>query len=116
MSIIKGSGATVQASTTSNSTSLSQSVGTNYLTEVYVSIVQSGSTASVAATVQVQISPDGSTFYAPASLLVTAGLSVGTYNWCLMIPTSAINFKTVFTAAVTGTSTCVIQSNAVTGV
>jgi hypothetical protein len=116
MAITKGTGSTVQASTTSTTTSSAQSVSGNYLTEVYISIVQVG-TASVAATVQIQVSPDGSTYYAPPTLLVSAGLTAGTYNFTLYVPTSAIDFKSVFTAQSGGTSsTCVVQSNAVTAV
>ena len=92
-----------------------QDVSTNYLTEVYISIVVVG-TATTGATVQIQVSPDaGTTYYSPPTLLVTAGLAAGTYNWTILVPTTAGKFKTVFTQQSGGTSsTCVIQSNNVT--
>jgi hypothetical protein len=116
MAITKGTGTSAISSTTSSTTSSAQSVSGNYLTEVYISIVQVG-TATTAATVQIEVSPDGSTYYQPPTLLVTAGLTAGTYNWCLLVPTSSIDFKAVFTAQAGGTSsTCVVQSNNVTAV
>jgi hypothetical protein len=117
MAIFKGTGTSVISSTTLTATSTAQSASGNYLTEVYISIVVVG-TATGAATAQIQVSPDGgTTYYSPATLLVTAGLAAGTYNWTILVPTSAINFKVAFTAQSGGTSsTCVVQSNNVTAV
>ena len=117
MAITKGTGTSVIASTTSTTTSSAIDVSGNYLTEVYCSIVQVG-TATSAATIQIQVSPDaGTTYYSPPTLLWTAGLSAATYNVTLSVPTSADKIKVVFTAESGGTSsTCVVQLNTVTAV
>src|ERR1700688_2771974 len=116
MSCVKGTGVSVIASTASTTTSAAQLVSTNYATEVYIDLVQVG-TATTAATIQIQVSPDGSTYYSPASLLITGPLAAGTYDWVIQIPVTAIDFKVAFTQQSGGTSsTIVVQSNAVTGV
>jgi hypothetical protein len=117
MAITKGTGTSVLASTTTTATSSAQDVSANYLTEVYISIVVVG-TPTAAATVQIQVSPDaGTKYYSPQILLVTTPLAAGTYEWVIMVPTSAGKYKTTFTAQTGGTSsTCVVQSNNVTAV
>lgn len=117
MAIVKGTGTSVQASTATTATSSVIDVSANYLTEVYGSVVVVG-TATTAATVQIQVSPDaGTTYYSPPTLLWTAGLAAGTYNFVIMVPTTASKLKTVFTQQSGGTSsTCVIQLNTVTAV
>jgi hypothetical protein len=115
MAATKGTGVTVISSTTSTTTSSAQNTATNYATELYVSIVQVG-TATTAATVQVNVSPDSSTYYSPPSLLMSANLT-GTSIWVIQIPVTAIGYTVTFTAQSGGTSsTCVVQSNAVTGI
>jgi hypothetical protein len=116
MSITK-TGGSVQTSTTSNATSSTMSSTGNYLTELYISITQSGTIATVAATVQIQVTPDATpTWYSPPTLLFTAGLAIATYNWVALVPTSALSYSTIFTACTTGTSTCVIEYCCITGV
>jgi len=116
MAITKGSGTSVIGSTASTTTSSAQDSSGAYATEAYISLVQVG-TASTAAQVQIQVSPDASTFYSPPSLLWVAPLVAGTYNTLVAIPVTAKQWKAVFTQCTGGTSsTVVIQSNAVTGV
>ena len=116
MAITKGSGTSVISSTASTTTSSAQSVSANYATEVYISIVQVG-TATTAATVQILVSPDGTTYYSPGALLITAPLAAGTYNWVLQIPVTAIDYEVTFTTQSGGTSsTVVVQSNNVSAV
>jgi len=117
MAITKGAGTSVIGSTASTTTSSAQDSSGAYATECYISLVQVG-TASGAATVQIQVSPDaGTTYYSPPSLLWTAPLVAGTYNTVLAIPVTAGKWKAVFTQCTGGTSsTVVVQSNAVTGV
>ena len=98
MAITKGTGTSVISSTTSTTTSSAQSVSGNYLTEVYISYVQSSTAATVAGTFQIKVSPDGSTYYSPATLLVTAPLTASTTTtWTIMVPTSAIDFEVTYT-------------------
>jgi hypothetical protein len=117
MAITKGTGTSVIASTTSTTTSSAISATSDYATAVYISIVQVG-TATTAATVQIQVSPDGgTTFYSPPQLLVTAALAAGTYNWLLALDPTTTQFKAAFTTQTGGTSsTCIVQSNDVTAV
>jgi hypothetical protein len=117
MAITKGTGTSVIASTASTTTSSAIDVSGNYLTEVYGSIVVVG-TATIAATVQIQVSPDaGTTYYSPTTLLFTAGLVANTYNFIIMVPTSAGKIKVTFTQQTSGTSsTCVVQLNTVTAI
>ena len=117
MAISKGTGTSVIGSTASTTTSSAIDSSGNYLTELYVSIVVVG-TATTAAKVQVNVSPDaGTTYYSPPTLLWTAGLTAATYNTVLMVPTSAGKYTVTFTQQSGGTSsTCVVQANQVTGV
>ena len=116
MAITKGAGTSVIASTNANTNSSVQNVSANYLTEVYVDLIQNG-TATTAATVQIQPSPDNSTFYNPASLLWTAPLNAGTYDAVIQVPGTAIAYKAIYTIQNGGTnSVCAIQSNFVNGV
>jgi hypothetical protein len=117
MAITKGAGTSVIASTTSTTTSSPIDVSGNYLTELYISLVQVG-TATTAATVQILVSPDaGTTYYSPATLLVTAPLAAATTNWTVYVPTTAGKIKATFTQQAGGTSsTCVVQLNTVTAV
>jgi hypothetical protein len=117
MAVVKGTGTAVIASTVSTTTSSAFSASGDYATDLYVSIVQVA-TATTAATVQIKISPDGgTTYYAPPTLLLTAGLAAGTYNWVISLPPSATEYQVTFTTQTGGTSsTCVVQSNDVTGI
>ncbi len=116
MGITKGTGTTVIASTASTATSAAQDSSANYATEVYIDMVVVG-TATVGAQVQIQVSPDGSTYYSPPSLLYVFPLQAGTYDAVMTIPVTAIKWKAAFTQQTSGTSsTVVVQSNAVTGV
>lgn len=116
MSMVK-SGASVIASTAVTTTSAAISVATDYAQEVYVSLVQVG-TATTAAQVQIQVSPDGgTTYYSPPTLLVLAGLAAGTYNWVLSLPASTDHIIAVFTQQAGGTSsTCIVQLGQVTAI
>ena len=111
------SGSTVQASTASSTTSSAISVATDYAREIYISLVQVG-TATTAATVQIQVSPDGgTTYYSPPILLWTAPLAAGTYNTVIVLPDTATHIKSVFVQQSGGTSsTVIIQLGEVTGV
>lgn len=117
MSIAKGTGTSVIGSTASTSTSTAQDSSGNYATEVYVDLVQVG-TATTAAQVQIQISPDaGTTYYSPPSLLWVAPPAAGTYDTIISIPITVGKWKAVFTQCVGGTSsTVVVQSNNVSAV
>lgn len=117
MAITKGAGATVIASTASTTTSSAQNSSADYVTEVYISMVISG-TATGAATVQIQVAPDGdNTYYSPGELLYTAPLAAGTYYKVYTIPVTATRWKAAFTQQSGGTSsTVVVQSNNVTAV
>ena len=117
MAITKGTGTSVIASTASSTTSSAVDVSANYDTEVYVDMVIVG-TATGAATVQIQVSPDGgSTYYSPPSLLYTAPLAAGTYDVVIKVPVTATHIKAAFTQQSGGTSsTVVVQLNTVTAV
>lgn len=118
MAATKGGGTTVIASTTSTTTSSAQTgAATDYATEAYISIVVVG-TPTGAASVQIEVSPDtGTTYYSPPVLLFTTNLLAGTYVWTVLIPPTANAWKAIFTAQTGGTSsTCVVQSNDVTGI
>jgi hypothetical protein len=117
MACVKGTGTSVIASTASTTTSSAQDSSASYATEVYIDLVQVG-TATTAAQVQIQVSPDaGTTYYSPPSLLWTAPLAAGTYDTVIQLPVSAGKWKAAYTQCVGGTSsTVVVQSNAVTGV
>jgi len=116
MALTKGTGTSVIASTASTYTSSAIDSSANYLTELYCSIVQSGGAATVAATIQVQVSYDGTNYISPPTLLWTAGLAAATYATVLLVPTTAIKYKLTFTQCTTNTSTCVVVANQVTGV
>jgi hypothetical protein len=115
MAATKGAGTSVIASTVSTTTSSAIDTSANDLTEVYGSVVQVG-TATTAATIQIQVSPDaGTTYYSPTTLLWTAGLAAGTYPFVLWVPTTATKIKVTFTTQVGGTSSTVVcQLNTVT--
>ena len=90
------------------------SCSTDYLQEVYVSLVQVGS-ATTAATFIVQASPDGSTYYSGPTY--TAPTTAGTYNWTIAVPVTAEDVQIVYTAQAGGTSsTLAAQLGQVTGV
>lgn len=116
MAITKGAGFSEIASTASTTTSTARDISADYLREFYISIVVVG-TATTAANVQVQVSPDaGTTYYSPVTLQFTAGLAAGTYNQVIQCYTmTATKAKVTFTQQVGGTSsTCVVQSNDIT--
>jgi hypothetical protein len=117
MAISKGSGTTLISATTATTTSSATSVSGNYLTEIYIKYSQSSSAATVAATVQILVSPDGTNYFSPASLLVTAPLTASaTTYWVLAVPTTAIDVEVTYTAPTTGTGTCTVEANTVTAV
>ncbi len=115
MAVTKGTGTTLLNGVTTSQTSAAVSASGDDVTEVYVTIVVVG-TPTAAASVQVQVSPDGgTTYYSPATLLVSTPLAAGTYQFVLVLPPSATKFQVVFVAQIGGTSsTCTAQSNDVT--
>lgn len=118
MSVVKGTGTSVIASTSSTTTSSAISATSDYATDVYISLAQSSTAATVAGQVQIQVSPDGgTTYYSPASLLFAAPLTASTTtNWVVSLPPSTTKYQAVYTQCTTGTCTCVVQSNDVTGI
>lgn len=117
MAVTKGSGTSVIASTASTTTSSAQDSSGQYVTEVYIEIVQVG-TATTPGQVQIQVSPDaGTTYYSPPSLLWKTDTAAGTYDTVIAIPVTATRWKAAFTQQSGGTSsTVVVQSNAITGI
>ncbi len=87
---------------------------TDYVQEVYVSIVQVG-TASTAAAFTLQFSPDGATYYSGQTY--TAPTSASTTNWIIALPVTAEDVQIVYTAQSGGTSsTLTAQLGQVSGV
>lgn len=117
MALTKGTGTSVIASTASTVTSSAISALSDYVTEIYIDMIIVG-TATGAATVQIQVSPDtGTTYYSPSSLLWTAPLVAGTYDVVLRLPDSTTKYKVTFTQQSGGTSsTVVVQSNDITSI
>lgn len=90
------------------------SCSSDYVQEVYVSIVQAG-TATTAASFYCQLSPDGSTYYPTQTY--TAGTSAATYTWVISVPVTAESVEIVYTAQSGGTSsTLTAQLGQLTGV
>jgi hypothetical protein len=101
-------------SSTSSGTTNPISCSTDYIQEVYVSIVQVG-TATTAASFSLQWSPDGSTYYAGQTF--TAGTAAATYTWTIAVPVTAEDVQIVYTAQSGGTSsTLTAQLGQLTGV
>jgi hypothetical protein len=101
-------------SSTASGTTNPISCSTDYVQEVYVSIVQVG-TASTAANFYVQWSPDGSTYYSGQTY--TAPTSAATTNWVIAVPVTAEDVQIVYAAQSGGTSsTLTAQLGQVTGV
>jgi hypothetical protein len=101
-------------SPTASGTTNPISCSTDYVQEVYVSIVQVG-TATTAATFTVQFSPDGSTFYSAQTF--TAPTSAATTSWVIAVPVTAEDVQIVYTAQSGGTSsTLTAQLGQVTSV
>jgi hypothetical protein len=101
-------------SATASGTTSAISCSTDYVQEVYVSIVQVG-TATTAASFSVQWSPDGATYYAGQTY--TAGTSAGTYSWVIACPVTAEDVQIVYAAQSGGTSsTLTAQLGQLTGV
>jgi hypothetical protein len=101
-------------SATASGTTNPISCSTDYVQEVYVSIVVVG-TATGGATFIVQSSPDGSTYYSGQTY--TAPLTAGTTSWIIAVPVSAEDVQIVYTAQTGGTSsTLTAQLGQVTGV
>jgi hypothetical protein len=72
----------------------------SYETDVYVSLVQTG-TATTAASIEVHISPDDSDYY--RATVWSAGLTAATYQIVISVP-SGKAVKIVYTAQSGGTS------------
>ncbi|MGO9466385.1 MAG: hypothetical protein ACLQIB_11570 [Isosphaeraceae bacterium] len=101
-------------SATASGTTNPISCSTDYVQELYVSIVQVGS-ASTAATFTPQWSPDGTTYYSGQTY--TAPLTAVTTNWTIAVPVTAEDVQIVYTAQSGGTSsTLTAQLGQVTGV
>lgn len=91
-------------SSTTSGTSNAISTSGSYAATLYGSIVVVG-TATSAATVQVQESPDGgTTWYASPTKLFTAGLTAGTYPLEIALEPTTTGFRVVYTAQTGGTS------------
>lgn len=92
------------SATTSGTTNpITTSVATDYAGAVWGSIVVVG-TPTVAATVQIQESPDASTYYSPPTKLFTAGLTAGTYSFAIALEPTAKAVQLVYVAQTGGTS------------
>jgi hypothetical protein len=101
-------------SSTSSGTTNPISCSSDYIQEVFVSIVQVGAATS-AATFTVQASPDGSTYYSGQTY--TAPTAAGTTSWTIAVPVTAESVQIVYTAQTGGTSsTLTAQLGQVTGV
>ncbi len=101
-------------SATASGTTNPIACSSDYVQEVYVSIVQV-STATTAATFTVQWSPDGSTYYSGQTY--TAPTAAATTNWVVAVPVTAEDVQIVYTAQSGGTSsTLTAQLGQVTGV
>jgi hypothetical protein len=87
-----------------------------YAKTVYGQIVQVG-IATTAASIQVQESPDGSTYFSPPTKVYTAGLAAATYYFQIPCDPTCASVQVVYTAQVGGTSsTLTMQLGEVTGV
>jgi hypothetical protein len=87
-----------------------------YAKTIYGQIVVVG-TATTAATIQVQESPDGSTYYSIPTKVYTAGLAAGTYPFQIPCDPTCASVQVVYTAQSGGTSsTLTMQLGEVTGV
>jgi hypothetical protein len=114
MAATKSSATFSNNNTTASSTSSAISTATLYAGCVYISIVQVG-LATTAATITVQQSPDGSTFYPGTTF--SAGLAAGTYDWQIALDPTCQSVEVTFTAQSGGTSgTLYAQLGEVTGV
>ena len=97
-------------------TTNSISTSTDYIQTVYGKLVQVGP-ATTAATVQVQDSPDGSTYYSPPAKLWVAPLAAGTYYFEVAVDPTAESTQVVYTAQSGGTSSALtMQLGQVTGI
>lgn len=108
---------TLLSAVTTTQTSSAQSTAGDYADTCFISIAQVG-TATTAAQLQVQESPDGgTTWYQPSSKLVTAGLAAGTYYAEIPLDPTASGVKVTYTQQAGGTSsTCTVQLGQVTGI
>jgi hypothetical protein len=101
-------------SATASGTTNPINCATDYVQEVYVSIVQVG-TATTAANFYLQWSPDGSTYYSGQTY--TAGTAPTTYAWVIAVPVTAEDVQIVYAAQAGGTSsTLTAQLGQVTAV
>jgi hypothetical protein len=118
MAVTKGTGTTLLSGVTSTTTSSPVSASGDYATDIYVSLSQNGTAATVGGSFQIQISPDGgTTYYSPASLSGTAPITASTTTyWVISLPPSTTEYKITYTQCTTGTCTCTAQSNDVTGI
>ena len=114
MALAKSSASILSAVTTTQ-TSSAVDISASYESTVYVSIAQSGGTASSAATFQVQFSPDGGTTYYNGPTY-SAGTAVGTYYWLVAVPDDTTHIKVAYTQPGSNTGTCTAQVGKVTGV
>lgn len=111
MGVVKNSVTPTWASgsSTSSGTTSSVSLASVNGATVYASIVQVG-TATTAATLQVQESPDGTAFYSPPTKLFTAGTAAATYVAEIAVDPTAQSVQVVYAAQSGGTSsTATIQ-------
>jgi hypothetical protein len=84
-------------STSQSGTSAPLSCSGDDLQQVWVEIVQTGGTATTAASFVIQASPDGATFYSGQPVL--APLASGANGWVLDVPPTAQAVQIVFSAA-----------------
>jgi hypothetical protein len=90
-------------SSTASGTTNPISTATHNADTIYGQLVQVG-TATTAATIQVQESPDGSTYWSPPTKLITFPLAAGTYPFQIAVDLTAQDVQVVYTAQAGGTS------------
>ena len=107
------------ASGSATATGITNAISTAavYGATVIGTLVTSGSAPTVGAAIQVQESPDGTTWNSPPTSLYTAGLTASTtYTFKIVVDPNMQAVRINYTQQTTGTGTLTAQLATVTGV
>ena len=112
MALTKSS-ASILSAVTSTQTSSAVDISASYESTIYAILVQSGGTASSAATYQVQYSVDGTNYYNGPTY--AAGTANGSYYWLVDVPDDTTHIKIAYTQPGSNTGTFTAQVGKITG-
>lgn len=114
MALTKATVSHLTAQTTTTATPTGTSIADAYRATAYIEIVQVG-TATTAATVSVEVSPDNTDWYSLGTF--SAGTAEDTYEWVVQLPDDAQYVRTPYTAQAGGTSSTLdVQIGKLTGI